>query len=91
MTEADHLRSVPSYGEIVEAICAELEKFNAQEATLSENTDITTDLNVDSVAVMDLLFALEERYDISIPLNELDEVQTIGQLAGVVAPLVRQS
>jgi acyl carrier protein len=40
---------------------------------------------------MDLLFALEERYDVSIPLNELDDVRTVGQLADVVAQRVRQS
>lgn len=91
MSQAEDVRAAPSYEAIVRAICEELETFNTQEITLSQTTDITTDLNIDSVAVMDLLFALEERYDISIPLNELDEVHTIGQLAGVVAPLVRQS
>lgn len=51
---------------------------------MTADTDITTELNVDSVAMMDLMFALEERYDISVPLNELGEVCTIGELAKLV-------
>lgn len=55
---------------------------------MTADTDITTDLNVDSVAVMDLMFALEEHYDISVPLNELGEVRTIGELARLVQQIV---
>ncbi|MBX9726384.1 MAG: acyl carrier protein, partial [Rickettsiales bacterium] len=44
----------------------------------------TTDLHVDSLAVMELVFALEERFDVSIPLNELGDIRTIGQIAQLV-------
>jgi acyl carrier protein len=91
MTETQAVRTPATHDEIVTALCAELRKLDPQGGPLSETTDITTDLNIDSVAVMDLLFALEERYDVSIPLNELDDVRTVGQLADVVAQRVRQS
>lgn len=70
-----------SYEGIVQVICEELASMNSNGITLSEETCITTDLDVDSVAVMDLMFALEERYDVSVPLDELSHVRTIGQLA----------
>jgi acyl carrier protein len=91
MDNAEQVRPVASHADIVSALCAELAKLDPQGGPLSETTDITTDLNIDSVAVMDLLFALEERYDVSIPLNELDDVRTVGHLADVVAQRVRQS
>ncbi len=72
------------YQEILQAICTELAKANRRGVDLNEETDITADLEVDSIAVMDLLFLLEERYDISVPLNELGEVRTIGDLSKLV-------
>ncbi len=37
--------------------------------TLSEETGLVADLDLDSLKVMELLLELEERFDISIPLN----------------------
>lgn len=74
----------PQRHEIVEAVCAELAKHNTNDVPLTEDTDITADLPLDSVAVMDLLFELEERFDIAIPLNQLGHVRTIGQLADLI-------
>lgn len=91
MPETEDLRSAPTYDDILDAVCVELSKVDTIGIDLNENTDITTDLNIDSVAVMDLLFALEERYDISVPLNELGEVRTIGQLARLVQQLAVKS
>jgi acyl carrier protein len=91
MDNAEQVRTAATHADIVEALCVELRKLDPQGGPLSEATDITTDLNIDSVAVMDLLFALEERYDVSIPLNELDDVRTVGQLAGVISQRVNRS
>lgn len=91
MEHAEQVRTSAAREDIVAALCAELTKLDPQGGPLSESTDITTELNIDSVAVMDLLFALEERYDVSIPLNELDDVRTVGQLADVVMQRVQQS
>lgn len=91
MDNAEKVRTAASHADLVETLCTELKKLDPHGGPLSETTDITTDLNIDSVAVMDLLFALEERYDISIPLNELDDVRTVGQLANVVVQRIPQS
>lgn len=91
MTEAGEVRSAPTYADVLAAVCDELGKVNTAGIALDETTDITTDLNVDSVAVMDLLFAIEERYDVSVPLNELGEIRTIGELAALVQKIAAQS
>lgn len=78
-----------SYQRIVEAICTELNKHNRDGIHLDERTDITGDLNIDSVAVMDLMFALEEEFDVSVPLNTLSEIRTIGDLATTIDKMTR--
>jgi len=72
------------YDDVLTAVCGELQKFNSDNVALSPDTDISRDLDIDSVAVMDLIFALEERYDVSVPLNQLSEVNTVGELAQLV-------
>lgn len=61
-----------------------LAKFNTGNIELSADTDISADLNIDSVTVMDFVMEVEDRYDIEIPLNILSETRTISDLAKVV-------
>ena len=68
-------------GAVFEDVCGLLEPFNKNRIALIEATDISADLNVDSVAVLDLLMTIEDKYDISIPMNLLADVRTIGELA----------
>ncbi|SDG18979.1 acyl carrier protein [Limimonas halophila] len=84
MSQTANAGAGPAYHEVVEVVCAELAKVNTTEAQIGEETDMTTELNIDSVAVMDLMFELEETYDISIPLNALGDVRTVGELARLV-------
>lgn len=68
----------------VAEICKLLEPFNTVGARLSPSTDISTDLNIDSVTVMDFVMEVEDHFDIEIPLNVLSETRTIADLAKVV-------
>ena len=83
--------NLPDREDILKIIYAELEKVNTQNITLSESTDITTDMNVDSVAIMDMIFELEENFDISVPLNDLADTRTIRELADLVQNIARKS
>ena len=58
--------------------------FNTQAIELTEATDINTDLDVDSVIILDFLMTLEDKYDISIPINLVADVRTVGELAATV-------
>ena len=62
-----------------------LSGLNKAGIEISADTDFNADLNVDSVAVMDFVLMVEDKYDISIPINLLSEVSTVGQFAQVVA------
>ena len=68
----------------VAEICKLLEPFNTVGTTLSPSTDISTDLNIDSVTVMDFVMEVEDHFAIEIPLNVLSETRTIADLAKVV-------
>jgi len=65
-------------------ICKLLEPFNSNDTTLSPTTDISTDLNIDSVTVMDFVMEVEDHFDIEMPLNVLAEIRTVAELAQAV-------
>jgi len=71
-------------------VCAALEQFNARDVELAAATDLTADLELDSLGVMDLLFELEEKYDISIPINRLGDVRTVGELVALVRTIMTE-
>jgi acyl carrier protein len=41
-------------------------------------------LKLDSLAVMDLMMELEEKFDVTIPLNLVAEIRTVGDLAEAI-------
>ncbi|MEM1201257.1 MAG: acyl carrier protein [Pseudomonadota bacterium] len=65
-------------------IVALLQPFNADNIELKPETDISADLKIDSVAVMDFVMEVEDKFDIDIPLNVLSDTRTISDLMGVV-------
>lgn len=73
-----------SDAEIFDKLKELLGKLNTNNIELTENTDISTDLNIDSVAVMDFIMEVEDAYDIDIPLNVLSETRTMKELVQVV-------
>jgi acyl carrier protein len=66
------------------ALCDLLEPFNTAGVKLQPNTDISADLNIDSVSVMDFVMEVEDHFDIDIPLNVLSETRTLNDLVAVV-------
>ncbi len=73
-----------SYEIILTDIFKRLEPHAKISRPLTDATDLNRDLNLDSLAVMELMFELEDRFNISVPMNLLPEVSTIGDLAKLV-------
>lgn len=65
-------------------LCRLLEPFNAAHIALTPETDISGDLNIDSVSVMDFVMEVEDHFAMDIPLNVLSETRTIADLVKVV-------
>ena len=74
----------------IEQIYKLLEPFNSTGKMLTPDTEISTDLNIDSVAVMDFVMEVEDHFDIEIPLNVVSETRSIGELAAVVNARVKK-
>ncbi|MDE1172924.1 MAG: acyl carrier protein [Parvibaculaceae bacterium] len=54
---------------------------------IAGNTKIAADLGLDSLAIMDFIMELEDRLDLSIPLNRIAEVETIDDLVRTIEEL----
>lgn len=71
-----------------ESITAELlgllSVYNKDNIALTPQTNLTSELNIDSVEVMNLIMEVEDRFNISIPINLVADVQTVEDLARLV-------
>ncbi len=54
---------------------------------LKDDTNIVNELGLDSVAVMDFVMEIEDQLDISVPLDRIAEVETLGDLVATVRAL----
>lgn len=73
--------------EIREIIFGTLRAALPQARPLSDSTHIIEDLGLDSVAVMDFVMEIEDKLDISVPLDKIAEVETLGDLIATVQRL----
>jgi acyl carrier protein len=51
-------------------------------------SDLVVDLGFDSLRVLEVIAELEDRFDVSIPLNDLPSTRTVAQVVAQVAALV---
>ncbi len=56
---------------------------------LASSTNFVSDLGLESIQVLEFVMEVEEHFDIAIDMESLSDVLTIGQLAKVVAELVK--
>lgn len=75
------------YQEYLNFLCSALESQNKNKLELSESTSLVADIGLSSLEVMEFIEKIEDHFDISIPLNILPDVNTIGDLATRVREL----
>ena len=75
------------YQEYLNFLYSTLETQNKNKLVLSENTALVADIGLSSLEVMEFIEKIEDHFDISIPLNILPDVNTIGDLARKVREL----
>ena len=54
---------------------------------VTAESDIGRDLGVDSLTLMNIVMELEDVFELSIPLDRLADVETVGHLAGLINEL----
>ena len=72
---------MPTYDQIVDQVIESIKEIVSHDLTIDENTDLVSDLEFDSLKVMNLIEDVEDIFDISIPLKVLADVRTIKDLA----------
>ena len=75
------------YQEYLDFMYSALAQLNKKDLVLSETTDLVADIGLSSLEVMEFIEKIEDHFDISIPLNILPDVNTIGELAKKVQEL----
>ena len=78
------------YQELVVKLCDIVRPFNKEGLDLNEETDLSADLGLDSLKVVELLVTVEDSFDISIPLNILPHVRTIKDFAKQLQQLLSE-
>ena len=56
------------------------EYLKIDKASITRDTDIRTDLNADSLVMVELLFSIEEEHGITIPDDVVASLTTVGSL-----------
>lgn len=69
--------------EVHDGVFDVLSRFNPEGKSLEDDTDLGADLNIDSVSAMDVIMEIEDRFDIDIPINQVSELRTIGDLVAL--------
>lgn len=54
------------------------EQLHVEETEVKPETDFKEDLRADSLDLFELVMALEEKYEVEIPSEELAELTTVG-------------
>jgi acyl carrier protein len=71
--------------EIVERMKKVLEdQLEANPAEVTENTSFVDDLGADSLAVVELVLAMEEAFGVAIPDDQAEKLRTVGDAVAYV-------
>lgn len=55
-----------------------VDQLDAKPEDVDESKSFTEDLQADSLAIVELVLALEEKFDVKIPDDEVDNIKTVG-------------
>lgn len=65
------------FEKVREIICDQL---GCDEAEVTMEASIKDDLEADSLAMADLLYAFEEEFDVKIPDEQVESIKTVGDI-----------
>jgi acyl carrier protein len=70
--------------DLEELIVGELRAVVDPNIQITMDTDISRDLGLDSLTIMNFMMKLEDAFDLSIPLERLPEIQTVADLVNTI-------
>lgn len=66
------------------------EQMGADKAEITRETSFVNDLNADSLDTVELVMEFEDEFDMSIPDEEAEKIQTVGAAIDYVAKVVQE-
>jgi acyl carrier protein len=78
----------PASAQIEEGVIDVLKNVSRRPIEPMLQSDLVADLGFDSLQVLEVIAELEDRFDISIPLNDVPATRTVAQVVAQVAALV---
>ncbi len=60
------------------------EQLNIDDIEITEETSFKDDLGVDSLDLLELVMAFEEEYDVELDPEELEGIQTVGDIVSYI-------
>jgi acyl carrier protein len=82
--------SQPASAQIEEGVIDVLKNVSRRPIEPTLASDLVADLGFDSLQVLEVVAELEDRFDISIPLNDVPATRTVAQVVAQVAQLVEE-
>ena len=74
--------------EIMRTLLERLSRFPNKTGEFTAQTDLSADVKIDSIDMMELLMEVEDTFDVSFPLNMMAKVNTVQDLADQIKQLV---
>ena len=78
----------PASAHIEEGVIDVLKNVSRRPIEPSLASDLVADLGFDSLQVLEVIAELEDRFDISIPLNDVPATRTVGHVVSQVTALI---
>ena len=78
----------PVPAQIVAGVIEVLKTVSRRPIEPTLESDLVVDLGFDSLRVLEVIAELEDRFDVSIPLNDLPSTRTVAQVVARVAAFV---
>ncbi len=75
---------------VMDEIRSLLEPYNPNGVEIGLETDFSSELNIDSVAAMNLVMDIEDKFELDIPINQLPDMNTPKDLVDIVLTRVNK-
>jgi acyl carrier protein len=66
------------------------EQMGAEKSEITRETSFVNDLNADSLDTVELVMEFEDEFDINIPDEEAEKIQTVGAAIDYVAKVAKE-
>jgi acyl carrier protein len=78
----------PAQAQIAEGVIEVLKTVSRRPIDPKLDSDLVADLGFDSLQVLEVVAELEDRFDISIPLNDVPAARSVAQVVAQVTAII---